>query len=311
MDTERPLPAHQALIRHSDHDLVTAAVPFLRDGLADGVAVIAVLAPEGQALLRDTLGADGDRIQWFDIAGWYSAAPHALGRALRLADGSPDGVRLLGEAGWPARSPAEVTAWAHYESLINVALPRTPALCVYDATTLDPAVVATAAQTHPVLSVPGPDGALVTRASPAFVDPATYLATADTDPLPAPPERARPVRFGPADLPAVRALATTTAEDAGLDRERVDDLVTAVNEAATNAVESGGLGVLRVWTDPAGIVCEVVNAGGPIADPFAGHFPPDPLGARGRGLWLMRQLTDLVEIRSTAATTAVRLHTLI
>lgn len=311
MDTERPRPAHQALIRHTDDDLVAAAVPFLREGLADGVPVVAVLAPAGKAVLRDALGSEGDRVRWFDLAGWYSAAPQALTRARRLADDSPGGVRLLGEAGWPSRSPAEVTSWASYESLINVALPGTPALCVYDATVLDPAIVATAARTHPVLSVPGPDGTVMTTASPAFVDPAAYLATAGAEPLPAPPERARPVRFGPADLPAVRALVTGAAADAGLGRDRADDLVTAANEAATNAVECGGAGVLRVWADPAGIVCEVVNAGGPIADPFPGHFPPAPLGVRGRGLWLMRQLTDLVEIRSSAATTTVRLHMLI
>jgi len=55
------------------------------------------------------------------------------------------------------------------------------------------------------------------------------------------------------------------------------------------------------------VVCEVTD-GGRLDDPLAGRRTPAPSEPGGRGLWLMNQLCDLVELRATAAGVTLRLH---
>jgi anti-sigma regulatory factor (Ser/Thr protein kinase) len=56
------------------------------------------------------------------------------------------------------------------------------------------------------------------------------------------------------------------------------------------------------------MVCEVSDTGAGLRDPLAGHLPAGRSTARGRGLWLARQLCDLLEVHSDPAGTTVRLH---
>ena len=81
-----------------------------------------------------------------------------------------------------------------------------------------------------------------------------------------------------------------------------------VNEIAANSLlHGGGSGVLRVWAEPSTLICEVADSG-TIADPLVGRQSPSLERVGGRGLWLANQLCDLVQIRSGAAGTVVRLH---
>ena len=45
-----------------------------------------------------------------------------------------------------------------------------------------------------------------------------------------------------------------------------------------------------------------------IADPLAGYLPPADAMEAGRGLWLARQLVDLLQIVPNSTETTVRLH---
>jgi hypothetical protein len=45
-----------------------------------------------------------------------------------------------------------------------------------------------------------------------------------------------------------------------------------------------------------------------IRDPLAGRVAPRENKATGRGLWLVNQLCDLVQLRSSPAGTTLRLH---
>ncbi len=115
--------------------------------------------------------------------------------------------------------------------------------------------------------------------------------------------------FDDRNLAAVRALAHNCAVVAGLAPERVDDVVLVTNEAASNAIEhGGGGGTIRTWIDDMALVIEVSNpVGGPI-DQSVGLLLPALRGRRGRGLWLMRQLTDLLEIHPDHPGSTVRMH---
>ena len=80
----------------------------------------------------------------------------------------------------------------------------------------------------------------------------------------------------------------------------------AVNEILTNSVRhGGGTGVLRIWQDDETLVCEVRD-GGRIDDPLADRRRPRPDQTGGRGLWIANQLCDLVQLRSLADGSVVR-----
>jgi anti-sigma regulatory factor (Ser/Thr protein kinase) len=115
------------------------------------------------------------------------------------------------------------------------------------------------------------------------------------------------MRFTAQELRNVRRFVSSYAESS-LGKARTEDLVLAVNELATNSVRhGGGVGTLRIWTESDALVCEIRDTGN-IADPQAGLTPPTPDQPSGRGLWVVRQLVDLMRIRSAPTGTVVRVQ---
>ena len=110
------------------------------------------------------------------------------------------------------------------------------------------------------------------------------------------------------DLARVRACTTAHADRAGPPDRRVRDLVLAVEELAANTLKhTGGPGTLAIWTTPDDLICQVHDRG-LIKEPLAGRFRPNPADLGGRGLWVVNQLCDLVEIRTSRYGTDIRLH---
>ena len=115
--------------------------------------------------------------------------------------------------------------------------------------------------------------------------------------------------FTTGELKTLRRAAAHHAAAAGLDAGRAGDLVLAVSELGSNSIDhGGGSGLLRVWSEPDALVIEVHDAGH-LEDPLAGRLTPTPRQARGRGLWMVNRLCDLVQIRRTAGGTVVRVTT--
>jgi serine/threonine-protein kinase RsbW len=112
----------------------------------------------------------------------------------------------------------------------------------------------------------------------------------------------------PAEIAAVRVAIRDLAVRSGF-AERSGDLVLALDEVIANAQEHGRPPILvEAWADGR-LVVEVSDAGAGFdrARVWSTH-PPPALGRRGRGLWIIRQLTDLVAIRSGAEGTTVRIE---
>jgi anti-sigma regulatory factor (Ser/Thr protein kinase) len=110
------------------------------------------------------------------------------------------------------------------------------------------------------------------------------------------------------DLSQVRALVLRRAREAGLTESRANDLVLAVSETAANTLRhTRSPGTLVIWHDAEKVVCEIHDEG-TITDPFAGQHKPPPDASGGHGLWLVRQVCDLVELTSDANGTTVRMH---
>lgn len=212
-------------------------------------------------------------------------------------------VSFVGEPIWAGRTAAEIAEATRHEALINSALEGTPvhALCPYQVGTLSDAVVADAYRTHPVVQVNGRR-----EASHAFADPRLVWRSVAHLPTAAP--HCRTVEFDMTRLSVVREAVHTEAERAGLPADRADDLVVATSEVVGNSIRhGGGSGVLQIWAEPDGVVCEVRDRG-EITDPLVGRRRPNPAAEGGWGLWLANQLCDLVQLHTGPGGTTVRLR---
>jgi anti-sigma regulatory factor (Ser/Thr protein kinase) len=126
--------------------------------------------------------------------------------------------------------------------------------------------------------------------------------------LPAPRTPVRGVSFAAGDLAGLRHLISEWTAGESLPREAGEELVLAVNELATNSIRYGdGGGRLLLWREQDTLMCEVQDAGH-IQDPLVGRSRPAPDEHTGRGLWLVNELCDLVQIRSSPKGTSVRVH---
>ena len=72
----------------------------------------------------------------------------------------------------------------------------------------------------------------------------------------------------------------------------------------------GGAGHIQIWGDDAWLICDVAG-NGLITDPLVGRRRPDARRGGGLGLWIVNQLCDLVQLRSSPDGTVVRMHMLL
>jgi anti-sigma regulatory factor (Ser/Thr protein kinase) len=295
---------HLALLYAGDEEYVAGVGGFMHQGLEDGEPVL-VAVPEAQiALLRSALAGDADPVSFIDM-GKLGRNPGRIIPAVRgWAEAQPEGrTRFVGQPIWPGRARSEAVEAIRHEALLNVAFADSPIsiLCPYDTAGLDDEVLSDAHRTHPCLM--SNHGRLD---SERYEDP-LELWRSEAWALPDPPAGAETIELG-RDLGPLRRIVARCSRQAGLDEERVADLVLAANEAATNSlVHTGEPGDLRIWSGDKRVVCEISDRGR-FEDPLAGRRTPEPGWTSGRGMWLMNQLCDLVELRAGPAGTTVRLH---
>ena len=295
---------HEALFYAGPADFLQGVVPFVTGALHAREPVLVAVAPANAELLRGALGDDGRGVHFLDMRA-LGANPARIIPAWRrfLAEHAADGrpARGIGEPVWPGRTAAELSECRSHEQLLNVAFDggrRWWLLCPYDVEGLDRKSLAAARRSHPFLMQRG-----ASRASDAYErSPESPLIGA----LPAPAGRPVEMAFTLARLGALRARVARWASTLPADRR--GDLVLAVNELATNSISyGGGRGTLRMWRERGELLCEVRDRGH-IRDPLVGRVEPAPEQPSGRGLWLVNQLCDLVQIRSSPRGSVVRVH---
>jgi anti-sigma regulatory factor (Ser/Thr protein kinase) len=300
---------HQALLYESEEEFLAGTMPCIQEGLECGDTIWIVTTIRNAGWLRAALGADARRVAFGDCSQWYRHPARALATLYNAArtDAGGQRLRMIGEPLWTPRTGEQSTQRARLDSLVNVALAASAVsvVCTYDIRIVGSEVAAQVNRTHPELIVEGN-----VRPSPSYTDPAVFAAECDKWPLPEPPASALRLAFDRlGQLATLRVFMTSYATWAGAAAQSVARFVQAVDEVATNAIEhGGGSGVLRLWTGPQAMVCEVSDTGAGLHDPLAGHLPPPHGRAGGRGLWLARQFCDLVDVRSDSAGTTVRLR---
>jgi anti-sigma regulatory factor (Ser/Thr protein kinase) len=291
-------------------DPMAQLVPVVETAVAAGQPVALALRPTTEAALRGQPSCDlAEAVALSRPDGPDGPSGQTLAarwaRELRTltASGRQD-VCVITEH-WDAFDGADGGFWTELDAASIVALSDLPVAmtCFYPAYPLHEAVLSGARRNHRSLLRRG-----------RLADNADYLSPQEVllaSPAPAPlvlgpPDERR--TFGAWALNEVRAGVTAMLQAAGFGRDRTDDVVLAVNEITTNAVEHGpGDAEICLWTDADGFVAEVHDRG-VLGNPLPGLIAPHPAEPRGRGVWIARQLCDSLHVWADAGGTHVRLR---
>lgn len=295
---------HEALLYRNPTEYIDGVGGFVEEGLVAGERVLVAVPAENAEELRPHL-SDEDAVVFADMR-QLGRNPSRIIPAIRsFLEADPDiPARFVGEPIWHGRDPEEIAEATIHESLINRAFGSYGAaiLCPYDVARLSPETLADSDRTHPMIV----DGS-GSRQSPAYCDP-ERVCDHDLWPLSAPPAGAALLPLAVTGLREVRRVLADQAELAGLGPERIADLLLAVSEVATNALVHGsGKAVLRAWVEPKALVC-AVHDNGHFDDLLVGRNKPPTESVGKRGLWMVNQLCDLVELRSGTGGTTVRIR---
>jgi anti-sigma regulatory factor (Ser/Thr protein kinase) len=297
---------HQASMYERDEDYLATALPFLQSGIESGDAVLAIGLDDHISVLRRELGADHGVVEYGDAATWYVQPARTIAAyASYVAEHTGSQIRVVAEPGWRGRSEHEIREWTRYESIVNSAFASTDAkvLCLYDKRETSPAILDGARQTHP--EIRDRDSAHVNL---AYRSPRAVNLACDQAPLSPPPAAATALRIGDTDLSPLRLFVSEHARRLGMSRSYLNDLHVAITELATNAIRHGAPPIdFRLWAEFGDLVCEITDAGVWEPADVPGFTPPDPLRS-GFGLWAVRMLCAVVQLRTGATGTTVRLH---
>ena len=299
---------HEVLFYRDDDTFLAGVLPYVREGLARGEDVVVAEPPGRLDLLSSALGPDADAVRWLDVTEPAANPARLIGACTALlAEAAVAGrtLRGVGESTWPGRRDAEYAECRLHELLLATAFADGPPwrlLCPYDQVRLPRDVRTGALRSHPFVATP-----TGRRPSTAFSRDA---AAADFGaPLPPPNDGVLRGTYGAADLRPTRRTVGAFARSCGLSPGQCDALEVAASEVAADSVHrGGGSGSLAMWrTDDAAVV--EFSDSGRLAEPLIGRLPPGADGHGGRGLYLVNQLCDLVQVRSGSWGTTVRITT--
>jgi anti-sigma regulatory factor (Ser/Thr protein kinase) len=300
--------ALHALLRYdSPERLCARALPYVREGLVRGEAVMAVVSAEVERVLRSALGDDAAGVAW-------QAEDVSYGRLGVMFEGFR---RFLGEqraAGVPLRlltqndalsTEERMAAHLRFEAMANEVYRRYGYrwACLYDTRAHSTMLLRQASQVHPRLLEPG--GREIPNAD--YLEPSAYLAR--SGPPPPPPAAVQldlPVT-DPDQLVVVRRLLRRWADLHGMG-DHAGDVVSAVGEAVTNGLQHGTPPVrVRAWTADRLARVHVHDRGLAPIPATAGYHRPPPELDRGYGLWVARQLADVITTHTDRGGTTITL----
>lgn len=294
----------------SDADLLAQLVPLATAALERGEPVAVALRPSTEKALHEELGGPTGLVPLGRPDGRDSTSGQTVAGRMAL-----ELRKLTATTGGPVTVLSEHTAtldgadggfWTEFDAAVNVALAELPLrmTCFFPELPLHLEILDGARRNHPLLLM----GGQFLR-NPEHYGPRKVLAMR---PAPAPALLGPPdlrMTFSAWQLHEVRAAVEEALRVADYGRSRAEDLVLAVNEVATNAVEHGAPEAeLAIWTGAGGqVVCEVHDRG-MLADPLPGLQAPHPSDPRGRGVWIARQLCDSLHVWADRRGTHVRMH---
>ena len=299
--------SHEAFLYNDLAEFLDETCGFVREGLERDEAVLVATGGDRLAGLRSFFGTEPD-VQLVEMSEVGANPARIIPVWRQFLDehvAAGRSVRGIGEPIWAGRTEAELAECHQHESLLNLAFGAGPGwrlLCPYDVSALSDEVIDEARANHPLVL----DGGRWSASD--MYHPERARRALRHRPLPPAPTRALQLVFTVGDLAGVRRVVQRFSLAEGLGECTTDDLVLCVDEMASNSLlHGGGDGVLRMWREPTEVICEISDAGS-IGDPLVGRENPAPDRLGGRGLWMANHLCDLVQVRSGASGTVVRLH---
>jgi anti-sigma regulatory factor (Ser/Thr protein kinase) len=295
---------HEAFLYRDEHQLAAVLRAFVADAQEAGEPVLAAVPTHNVAILLQALGPLTRDVYFEDMAVVGRNPNTILSLYQDWIDAHEGRVRVIGEPIWPGRSYPEIVECLRHEALVNWALGDCSAsiLCPYDTVRLGDTALVGAELTHPSMVIG--DGRR--RPSSRYGEPIElYAGLYWPQQEPTPP--VSEIEFT-GDLHMLRTAVASHPAVSVLEPSRVSDLVFAVNEVATNTLRHGdGVCTARVWRDGVTVVVELGCTA--VLDEVAlGRRRPAPDAHSGRGLWMVNQLCDLVELRPGEGGTTLRLH---
>jgi anti-sigma regulatory factor (Ser/Thr protein kinase) len=291
---------HEALLYTSADEFASLTAPFVAEGLAKDESAAVVTSAENLEAFRTALDDPSPLVFLADGEDWYRNPAETVGRWVGFVEGQiakgRSRVRAVGEIAPLPRNHA-VEQWLHYESILNTLLAPLPlwVLCAYNTEVLPNSIIADVRTSHPTV---------VERGSASASE--SYLPPGGTLPRLLALDGRRPLTHRPADVADTCAYVEAKARRTGLAEWQVQQLLAAVGEVAHNAFVHGTAPVfVSAWEEPDSFVCQIEDEGAGIVDLAAGYGPPTD--GNGWGLWLARQLTDLLEVGRGPYGSAVRL----
>jgi hypothetical protein len=297
---------HEAYLWSDPGDFTDQMGPFIADGLAAGEPVMVAVRNDRARWLRRALGPRAQEVEFVDMV-QLGRNPARIIPAwmqfLNRRSSSDRPARGIGEPVWPGRRPVEVAECQFHEALLNVAVdPETPfwLVCPYQTSRLQPEVIAEAHRSHPVI-LEGDSH----RGSPSYGGRGHVEAVFNSAPSQLWGEPASMVFH--ADNPhQAFAFVTLHATAAGLWSDAVTRLAIATSQVIAAAVRRGAShGSVQIWDGEDSLVCDVSDET-VLTDVIAGRRMPTE--GEQDGLWTANHLCDLVQLRSGATGTSVRLY---
>jgi anti-sigma regulatory factor (Ser/Thr protein kinase) len=302
---------HSVLIIESDRTAREVLVPAARRALDQTDSVVAALTPATAAVLHDALGHQAERLDWQEPD--YQRMGLAYESFRRLLAGLAAAgrtVQLFAEpvlAGSNGSAAERANAYLAYEAVGNetYAGPGHHVTCLWDSRHHPDEVIADVRRVHSHETTA--DGHQINE---EFVAAEEYLAGRPARPLPLPGRKDWHVTVSStAGLADVRHAIEKWGAANGLPLAVTTDAVLAANEVAANGLIHGRPPVtVTGWREARSWKVQVDDSGGRRIPATAGYRPPTGLRQGGYGMWLARQLADVVHVYTAGSTTSVRLH---
>ncbi|WP_052745986.1 sensor histidine kinase [Allosalinactinospora lopnorensis] len=303
---------HNALLYKDEEEFLSVAVPFVRAGLEAGDVVSVCLTEASLQTMRDALGPDASSVQFADST---DAFKHPI-RTFATYKGylraiAPRRLRVVAGEILESHPRRNWSEWFRFEWFCNTALKddKVTSICCYNRSMLPPEAIEYGRRTHPASFIDYDREE--NHDFPDFADPVSgpVTPTFGREPLPSAPPTAASFHVDPTDLHAVRSFVAEQARRYGMTQGPLQDLLVAVTEVVTNAIRHGTTPVtLRSWPVDSDLFCEIVDSGNWQPNEFLGWMPPESASDKEFGLWGVRMLCDIVEVRSKGKGTSVLLR---
>jgi anti-sigma regulatory factor (Ser/Thr protein kinase) len=304
---------HYALIVDDDDTIGRVLVPQLRRRIAANEDVLMVVGAQTIDVVRERLGPDADTLMWAPADRFYQRLGFTYARFLRYLRDQHSQQRVVHLITEPdlvtvPESPVDrAAAYLGYEAVANGIFSSygCPITCIWHCDQRTTAMIEEVRRVHPR-----------EWTAQGAVDNPEFAGLGENPVPPAQP----PMTPAPAvtdidvtvvsahELAACRAAVARWAELNHFLPDAIRQVVAAVSEVVANGVRHGRPPVrLRGWNEDATLIVHVDDHGGVPIPAEAGYRPPTT-PVHSAGLWIARQLADVLLTRSEKGLTSVRMY---